>query len=104
MIGTILIGLNDGVFHYIFESQVKALLCSDPSYLVMAMIHKFRETDLTETFPGLNAKSHILVMTDEAHRSQYKPLGANFDKGLPNAARIGYTRTPNRSKAAVYND
>ncbi len=33
-------------------------------------------------------------MTDEAHRSQYARLGANFDKGLPNAARIGYTGTP----------
>ncbi|MBU4202846.1 MAG: hypothetical protein KKD59_02675, partial [Acidobacteria bacterium] len=44
--------------------------------------------------PELNASPHILVMTDEAHRSQYKQLGANFDKGLPNAARIGYTGTP----------
>ena len=37
----------------------------------MAMIHKFREADLTETFPELNASPNILVMTDEAHRSQY---------------------------------
>jgi type I restriction enzyme R subunit len=29
------------------------------------------------------------VMTDEAHRSQYAMLGANLDKGIPNAARIG---------------
>ena len=74
--------------------KLKTLLRSDSSDLVMAMIHKFRETDLTETFPELNASPHILVMTDEAHRSQYKWLGANFDKGLPNAARIGYTGTP----------
>ena len=33
-------------------------------------------------------------MTDEAHRSQYKLLGANLDKGIPNAAKIGYTGTP----------
>jgi len=73
---------------------LKKLLRSDSSDLVMAMIHKFRETDLTETFPELNPSPHILVMTDEAHRSQYAMLGANLDKGIPNSARIGYTGTP----------
>jgi len=73
---------------------LKELLVSDSSDLVMAMIHKFRETDLKETFPELNASPHILVMTDEAHRSQYSMLGANLDKGIPNSARIGYTGTP----------
>ncbi len=74
--------------------RLKELLSADTADLVMAMIHKFRETDLTETFPELNASPHILVMTDEAHRSQYAMLGANLDKGIPNAARIGYTGTP----------
>ena len=84
--------------------KLKALLRSDSSDLVMAMIHKFRETDLTETFPELNASPHIMVMTDEAHRSQYKRLGANFDKGLPNAARIGYTGTPIDKTERVFGD
>jgi len=74
--------------------KLKELLRSDSSDLVMAMIHKFREADLTEVFPELNASPNILVMTDEAHRSQYAMLGANLDKGVPNAARIGYTGTP----------
>ncbi|KUO78017.1 MAG: restriction endonuclease subunit R [Desulfosporosinus sp. BRH_c37] len=74
--------------------KLKDLLRSDSSDLVMAMIHKFREADLTETFPELNSSPYILVMTDEAHRSQYATLGANLDKGIPNAARIGYTGTP----------
>ena len=55
---------------------LKKLLSADTSDLVMAMIHKFREADLTETFPELNSSPNILVMTDEAHRSQYKLLGA----------------------------
>jgi len=84
--------------------KLKELLRSDSSDLVMAMIHKFREADLTETFPELNASPHILVMTDEAHRSQYKQLGANFDKGLPNAARIGYTGTPIDKTERVFGD
>jgi type I restriction enzyme R subunit len=74
--------------------KLKELLIADTSDLVMAMIHKFRETELTETFPQLNDSPHILIMTDEAHRSQYKMLGANLDKGIPNAAKIGYTGTP----------
>jgi len=75
-------------------SELKELLRANTSDLVMAMIHKFQEKDLTETFPQLNASPHILVMTDEAHRSQYKMLGANLDRGIPNAAKIGYTGTP----------
>ncbi|MCG6533879.1 MAG: HsdR family type I site-specific deoxyribonuclease [Syntrophales bacterium LBB04] len=84
--------------------RLKELLRSDSSDLVMAMIHKFREADLTETFPELNVSPYILVMTDEAHRSQYAMLGANLDKGVPNAARIGYTGTPIDKTERVFGD
>jgi type I restriction enzyme R subunit len=83
---------------------LKELLRSDSSDLVMAMIHKFRETDLKQTFPELNSSPHILIMTDEAHRSQYAMLGANLDKGVPNAARIGYTGTPIDKTERVFGD
>jgi type I restriction enzyme, R subunit len=83
---------------------LKELLASDSSDLVMAMIHKFRETDLKETFSELNASPSILVMTDEAHRSQYSMLGANLDKGIPNSARIGYTGTPIDKTERVFGD
>ena len=85
-------------------ARLKELLRSDSSDLVMAMIHKFREADLTETFPELNAGPNILVMTDEAHRSQYAMLGANLDRGIPNAARIGYTGTPIDKTERVFGD
>ena len=75
-------------------SELKELLRADTSDLVMAMIHKFQEKDLDETFPQLNDSPNILVMTDEAHRSQYKLLGANLDRAIPNATKIGYTGTP----------
>jgi type I restriction enzyme R subunit len=84
--------------------QLKDLMRADTSDLVMAMIHKFREADLTETFPQLNDSHRILVMTDEAHRSQYKMLGANLDKGIPNAAKIGYTGTPIDKTERVFGD
>ncbi|MDN5849192.1 MAG: type I restriction endonuclease subunit R [Nitrococcus sp.] len=74
--------------------RLKELLASTSSDLVMAMIHKFRDTELAESFPELDASPNILVMTDEAHRSQYKLLAANLERAIPNAARIGYTGTP----------
>ena len=84
--------------------ELKKLLKTDTSDLVMAMIHKFREVDLKETFPQLNDSPHILVMTDEAHRSQYKLLGANLDRAIPNAAKIGYTGTPIDKTERVFGD
>jgi type I restriction enzyme R subunit len=84
--------------------RLKELLRADTSDLVMAMIHKFRETELAETFPELNTSPNILIMTDEAHRSQYKLLGANLDRGLPNAAKIGYTGTPIDKTEQVFGD
>jgi type I restriction enzyme R subunit len=84
--------------------ELKELLRTNSSDLVMAMIHKFREADLKETFPELNSSPNILVMTDEAHRSQYSLLGANLDKGIPNSARIGYTGTPIDKTERVFGD
>jgi len=74
--------------------SLKELLATDTPDLIMAMIQKFQERDLREIFPQLNTSPRILVMIDEAHRSQYKLLGANLDRALPNAARIAYTGTP----------
>lgn len=85
-------------------AKLKELLRSDSSDLVMAMIHKFQERDLSQSFPELNTSPNILVMTDEAHRSVYKLLGANLDKAIPNAARIGYTGTPIDKTEQVFGD
>ena len=84
--------------------MLKDLLRSDSSDLVMAMIHKFREADLSETFPQLNVSPAILLMVDEAHRGQYNLLGANLDKAMPNASRIGYTGTPIDKTEKVFGD
>jgi type I restriction enzyme R subunit len=85
-------------------AKLKELLPSDSSDLVMAMIHKFQERELTEVFPQLNTSQNILIMTDEAHRSQYTMLGANLDRALPNAAKIGYTGTPIDKTEVVFGD
>lgn len=87
--------------------SLKELLSNDNSDLVMAMIHKFQENgDLTglEIFPELNRSTNILVMTDEAHRSQYSLLAANLDRAMPNATSIGFTGTPTVKTEKKYKD
>jgi len=86
---------------------LKELLSNDNSDMVMAMIHKFQENgDLEglQIFPELNPNTNILVMTDEAHRSQYSLLAANLDKALPNATSIGFTGTPTGKTEKKYKD
>ncbi|WP_367155111.1 type I restriction endonuclease subunit R [Methylomonas sp. HYX-M1] len=46
------------------------------------------------TFEVLNDDEAILVLVDEAHRTQAGDLHANLLAGLPNSARIGFTGTP----------
>ncbi|MFZ0792076.1 MAG: type I restriction endonuclease, partial [Chromatiaceae bacterium] len=47
-----------------------------------------------ESFPLLNESAEILVLVDEAHRSNTRTLHRNLRKALPNAAIIGFTGTP----------
>lgn len=61
--------------------------------LVFTLIQKFG-TARGEVFPVLSERSDIIVITDEAHRSQYDILAANMRAALPNAAFIGFTGTP----------
>jgi len=75
-------------------ARVKTALRSNSSEIVSCMIHKFQERELADAFPELNTSENILILTDEAHRSQYSLLGANLDRALPNATRIAFTGTP----------
>lgn len=75
-------------------AKLKELVTTNTPDLVMGMIHKFQEHELVQAFPVLNRSEKILVMIDEAHRSQYKFLGANLNKSLPNAVKIAFTGTP----------
>lgn len=74
--------------------ELQALLRTDTPDLIMGMVHKFQERELETKFPVLNLSPNILIMIDEAHRTQYKLLGANLRASLPNAVRIAFTGTP----------
>lgn len=86
------IGYTVNIAHSI--SKLKELLKTNTPDLVMGMIHKFQEHECVQEFPVLNESENVLIMIDEAHRTQYKFLGANLLKSLPNAVRIAFTGTP----------
>ena len=94
---------------------LKETLARPGKDLVFAMIQKYRgdvvaadndyegglddaealETPVSmEPFPVLNESEDILVIVDEAHRSQSSALHANLMSALPNCVRIGFTGTP----------
>jgi type I restriction enzyme R subunit len=72
--------------------DLKQLLQEDHRY-VFTLIQKFH-TEAGERFPTLSQRSDIIVITDEAHRSQYDLFALNMRNALPNAAFIGFTGTP----------
>ncbi|HYE32149.1 MAG TPA: type I restriction endonuclease subunit R [Methylomirabilota bacterium] len=72
--------------------HLKQLLTEDHRY-VFTLIQKFR-TEKGNRFPRLSDRSDVIVMTDEAHRSQYDIFAMNMRDALPNAAFIGFTGTP----------
>ncbi|MBE8540159.1 HsdR family type I site-specific deoxyribonuclease [Geoglobus acetivorans] len=85
-------------------NKLKELLRTDTPDLIMAMIHKFQERELKKEFPVLNTSPNILVMIDEAHRTQYKLLGANLRRALPNATKIAFTGTPIEKTEKTFGD
>lgn len=72
--------------------HLKQLLSQDHRY-VFSLIQKFH-TDKGETYPEISDRSDIIVITDEAHRSQYDIFALNMRNALPNAAFLGFTGTP----------
>jgi type I restriction enzyme R subunit len=72
--------------------HLRQLLRENHRY-VFTLIQKFR-TDKGTLFPKLSDRSDIIVITDEAHRSQYDTFAFNMRQALPNAAFLGFTGTP----------
>lgn len=64
-------------------------LKGNPSF-IFTLIQKFNEPNAEPIYPDHD----IIIMSDEAHRSQYGIFADNMMKLLPTAARIGFTGTP----------
>ena len=61
--------------------------------VVFTLIQKFRYQPGKE-YPLLSARDDVVVIVDEAHRTQYAALAENMRKGLPKANFLAFTGTP----------
>ncbi len=75
--------------------------------IVFTTIQKFAPAN-DEAMPVLSERQNVVVMADEAHRSQYAAYAQSITRALPNATRIGFTGTPvegaDRSTRLVFGD
>ncbi|MFM2059098.1 MAG: hypothetical protein RLY71_3483 [Pseudomonadota bacterium] len=72
--------------------HLKELLRGNERY-IFTLIQKFRN-EPGRPYPLLSERSDVIVITDEAHRSQYDIFALNMRNALPNAGFIGFTGTP----------
>lgn len=70
-------------------SELQTLLERDTRKIIISMIHKFRDAK-----PNMNMRDNIIVLVDEAHRTQEGDLGRQMRAALPNAFLFGLTGTP----------
>ena len=71
------------------RQELQTLLGQDVRKVLITTIHKFGEAD-----GRLNERSNIIVLVDEAHRTQEGDLGRKMRNALPNAFLFGLTGTP----------
>jgi type I restriction enzyme R subunit len=71
------------------RKELQELLGQDVRKVLITTIHKFGEAG-----GRLNERSNIIVMVDEAHRTQEGDLGRKMRQALPNAFLFGLTGTP----------
>jgi type I restriction enzyme R subunit len=74
------------------SAHLRQLLSEDHRY-VFTLIQKFR-TEKGEVHPVISERDDVIVITDEAHRTQYDVLALNMRNALPNASFLGFTGTP----------
>ncbi len=78
------------------RKDLRRLLTTGAGRTIMTTIQKFEDA---LTVPGgelnvLNPSENVIVMVDEAHRTQYGILGGRMSRALPNAVLVGFTGTP----------
>lgn len=96
------------VQHAETTDELRALLSTDGGGVIFTTIEKFRLKDLEGgkelAHPVLSERYNLIVMADEAHRTQYGFKDGGFAQNIriamPNASFIGFTGTPVDSKGA----
>lgn len=93
------------------RSHLRELLKTASGGVVFTTVHKFFPTDDEDRHPLLSDRRNIVVIADEAHRSQYDFIDGYaryLREALPNASFIGFTGTPielaDKNTRAVFGD
>ena len=93
------------------REHLKELLQVPSGGVVFTTIQKFLPDEKGRQYPELSTRRNIVVIADEAHRSQYDFIDGfarHMHDALPNASFIGFTGTPierdDRSTPAVFGD
>ncbi len=79
------------------RANLRELLTTASGGVVFTTVHKFFPTDGEDQHPLLSERRNIVVIADEAHRSQYDFIDGfarHMREALPNASFIGFTGTP----------
>ncbi|HEY3392416.1 MAG TPA: HsdR family type I site-specific deoxyribonuclease [Lacipirellulaceae bacterium] len=79
------------------RAHLRELLRIASGGVVFTTIHKFFPTESEDKQPLLSDRRNIVVIADEAHRSQYDFIDGfarNMREALPRASFIGFTGTP----------
>ena len=71
------------------KQELRNLLAQDYRGVILTLVHKFDDIE-----PEMTARSNVIVLVDEAHRTQYGDLGVFMRTAMPNAAMFGFTGTP----------
>ena len=93
------------------REELKELLKVSSGGIIFTTIQKFFPEEKGLSYPLISERENIIVIADEAHRSQYDFIDGfarHIRSGLPNASFIGFTGTPiekaDRSTPAVFGD
>ncbi|MBG6226497.1 type I restriction enzyme R subunit [Arthrobacter sp. CAN_A2] len=82
--------------------ELREMLLADQRGVIASTIHKFKDAGV------LSLRENIVVLVDEAHRSQEGDLGLKMRQALPNARFFGFTGTPisdgDRNTFTLYGD
>jgi type I restriction enzyme R subunit len=93
------------------RTQLRELLKTESGGVIFTTVQKFFPTSEEDQHPLLSDRRNIVVIADEAHRSQYDFIDGfarHMREALPNASFIGFTGTPieltDKNTRAVFGD
>lgn len=93
------------------RANLRELLTTDSGGVVFTTVQKFFPSEGEDQHPLLSDRRNIVVIADEAHRSQYDFIDGfarHMREALPNASFIGFTGTPieltDKNTRAVFGD